>query len=66
MSHNEHLIAEYRAATHLERSLTEEAIKATNRRSELVRLLHGSGLSYAKIGEAVGLSWQRVQQLANR
>ncbi len=66
MSLREHLLAEYRSATDLERNLTEEANQASERRSDIVRMLHTSGLSYARIGDAVGLSWQRVQQLANR
>ncbi len=66
MTIRENLLAEYRAATHLERSLTQEAAKATDKRTQTLRALHTSGMSYATIGDAVGLSWQRVQQIAKR
>ncbi len=66
MTVTENLLADYRAATTLERTLTEEAAKMTDRRSELIGQLHTSGMSYPSIGAAVGLSGQRGQQLATR
>ncbi len=66
MTIRETLLADYRAATALERALTEEAHKVANRRSDIIRQLHTSGMSYASIGEAVGLTYQRIQRMASR
>ncbi len=60
------LLAEYKSVTKLEEELRIGAEDAAKRRSSLVNQMHGTGLSYAKIGDLIGLHASRAYQLATR
>ena len=62
----EGLLSDLRAQTHMIEALQQEANTIAAKRDNTIKQLAASGLSYAAIGRACGLSYQRIQQIANR
>jgi len=66
MSHTETLLTDLRSQTFMIESLQTEANTIAAKRVDTIKQLHATGMSYARIGEVAGLSYQRVQQIAQR
>lgn len=56
----------YRKATAKEARLRKAADQAASERASEIAKMHESGMSYAAIADATGLSRSRVQQLVER
>ncbi len=62
----ENLLTDLRSQTHLIEALRKEADDIAAKREDTIKQLVASGLSFAAIGRAAGLSYQRIQQIAGR
>lgn len=60
------MTAKYHKATEREARLRKAADEAAAERASELAKMHRSGLSYAKIAKATGLSRSRVQQLTEK